>query len=178
MKKYLFSFESLIFILLIINTKGSNVPRILQPLTAGQCGKANPSISTDCTYANIQTNYCCFLTPISGGPSFCNRIGPTTYLPSMTAYKLEGVDYKIDCDIIEGTQGTPCGKINPATLDDCIASSTEKNSCCLYQSGNINYCLWIGSKASGQVISSVTCSSSFISTFTVIFVILIAILLY
>ena len=95
----------------------------------------------------------------------------------MTTYKLEGVDYKIDCDIIEGTQGTQCGKINPVTLGDCVFSSTEKNSCCLYQSGNINYCFWIGSKASGKVISTVTCSSSFFSTFTVIYAILIAILL-
>jgi hypothetical protein len=169
--------QLLIIILLSMYTRASDIQRTLMHSTPGQCGKANPSTSTDCTFANIQTNYCCFMTPMSGGASFCSWIGPTTYLPSMTTYKLEGVNYKIDCDIPEGAQGTPCGKLNPTILDDCTAFSTDKNSCCLYQSGNINYCFWIGSKASGQVIATVTCSSCFISAFTILSAFLITILL-
>jgi hypothetical protein len=157
---------SILFLSTKINT--SDALRSLLPSTAGKCGIINPTVSTDCTSKNIRENYCCFMTPSDGGASFCNWISPPAYLPSMETYNLEGVDYTIDCGIVEGKQGTPCGILNPKELKDCSASSTENNSCCIYHLDDLKYCFWLGYSGKGQVITTVTCNSTFLSSFVII----------
>jgi len=138
--------------------------RSLLPSTAGNCGKANPTISTDCTSVSWQQNYCCLMTTMDGANSFCNWIGPPTILPSMEKYTLEGVEYKVDCDIQEGIQGTPCSVVAPKELKECSKASTSDNSCCMYVDGDLTYCFWLGYKGLGSVVAKVTCYSSFLSS--------------
>lgn len=161
--------SSIIILSLMVNT---------QPSTAGECGNANPTVSTDCTSASIQTNYCCFMTPINGGDSFCNYISPPSYQVSMTTFTLEGVSYNIDCDITEGTPGTPCGIVGPSKTSDCSTFSLETNSCCYYNLDDDHYCLWLGSKGSGQIMPTVDCGkSSYISTITLFLTVLFALVI-
>jgi hypothetical protein len=145
------------------------------PSTAGNCGSDNPEVSTDCTTENGQQTYCCYMTPTNGGASFCNTISPPMYLPSMTTYDLEGTDYNIDCDIVEGTEQTPCGVVGPNELSDCTEYSTDTNSCCYYNLNDNRICVWAGNKLFGNIVTGLDCGSnhsSYISTFTLILALL------
>jgi hypothetical protein len=129
------------------------------------CGIPDPKVSTDCTKKNTVTEFCCFMesttTPTTTAP-FCKPIGPTDYLPSMSTWKVNGTDYKINCDIVSGTIGTPCGTVGPKTLADCAKADTTANSCCWYhnEKTKIDYCFWAGMKMSGSIIETVQCNSS------------------
>ena len=159
----------------------SNELRMLLPSTAGNCGNPSPGISTDCTSSNNQTNYCCYMTPLDGvSPNFCNWISPPEYLPSMVNYTLENSIYGIDCDIIVGTQGTPCGINHPISASNCTSFSNSTNSCCYY-TGGPNYCFWLGFKGRGALRANVECdklSSSYLSIFSVLFCLITALILY
>ncbi len=165
-------------IIALVNTQTDklNDPNIQAAINIGNnpvpvstsCGIANPKVSTDCTKNNKITDYCCFMesttSPTTVTP-FCQPISPTSYLTSMTTWKVNGTDYKINCDVVVGATGTPCGKVGPKSLEDCSTSSTLTNSCCWYHNtkSNIDYCFWIGMQMSGSLIENVQCSSSFLS---------------
>jgi hypothetical protein len=178
MKKDFFLAITLSLLYYCLNS--SNELRMLLPSTAGNCGNPSPANSTDCTSSNNQTTYCCYMTPYDGSPNFCNWISPPAYLPSMVNYTLENSTYGIDCDIIEGTQGTPCGVNNPLSPSNCTAFSNSTDSCCYY-TGGPNYCFWLGFKGYGTLRANVECdrlSSSFIQIFTVLSYLITALILY
>ena len=170
--KIIFTISYLI-IFLSSTINSSDDLRSLLPSTAGECGKANPTVSTDCTSVSWQQNYCCYMTPLDGGNSFCNWIGPPTILPSMEKYTLEGVEYKVDCDIQEGKQGTPCGVIGPKDYKECSSSSKSDNSCCMYVDGDLTYCFWLGYRGLGSVVAKVTCYSTFLSSILITLILLV-----
>lgn len=138
----------------------TNVPAGIVIPPQDRCGSGSPNKSTDCTNSNTLTQYCCYMTPLEGGPGFCNTISPPKYEPYMKTYQLYNREFKIECDIAMGTQGTPCGTVNPEKYTDCTSHSMIDNSCCYYNSGNVTYCFWLGfSGGIGQVIPSINCAA-------------------
>jgi hypothetical protein len=130
-----------------------------QPITRrGDCGKENPSNSKDCTASNTFTEYCCHLTNPENNQTMCRKIFPPTFNPAYNMIRMDNTDYMINCDIQEGSPGTPCGIPAPGSPEDCTTSSSETNSCCHFGSDSLSYCFWLGYKADPRVtFPGITC---------------------
>ena len=116
--------------------------------------------SKSCTSQSTTFSYCCQMTPTSGTGQFCSSVGPTQYLPSMKTWAINGTSYNVQCDIVDGLTGTPCGVLSPKTYTDCTRYSNTTNSCCMYSNStlNVNYCFWIGMPLSISPVPSVQCN--------------------
>jgi hypothetical protein len=130
-----------------------------QPITRrSDCGQQNPTNSKECTASNTFTEYCCYLTNPENNQSMCRKIFPPTFNPAYNMIRLENTDYMINCDIQEGSAGTPCGIPAPGSPEDCTTSSGDYNSCCHFASDSLSYCFWLGYKADPRItIPGITC---------------------
>jgi hypothetical protein len=153
---------------------------------ATECGLPNPQHSTDCTQFNNMFTYCCYMTSLSK-PNFCQPILPTKYQTSITSWTVNDTSFGINCDIKEGSLGSPCGVVDPKNYTDCTKYSTSKNSCCFYKNSTLDltYCFWMGTYFPYSPINSVQCtppistvnSANYFGTLLIAFIILSILLL-
>lgn len=130
-----------------------------QPITRrSDCGKENPRFSKDCTASNNFSEYCCYLTNPENNQTMCRKIFPLSYNPAYNMIRMDNTDFMINCDIQEGSPGTPCGIPAPGSPEDCTTSSGDFNSCCHFASDSLSYCFWLGYKADPRItLPGITC---------------------
>ncbi len=146
------------------------------PITQQQnllCSKKTPSSQEDCTNLNSAGMYgdlCCYLESISeSSEKKCISIPFSAYLSYVEYYNLNGILYKITCDIKNRYEKknavlNPCGgKVSHPNMKKCKKYSSYVDSCCYYNGKEEENeyvdlypdteegCYWLGAKYKGTI---------------------------
>ena len=151
------------------------------------------STASECLKKSNETTYCCFISPINdpSSPSMCYPFPKDKYY-GFANINFNNKTYSIECGIGSRYMGTNwnfisgvrklCGEKNPNDYTECIKDSTENNSCCYYESEEMNErgCYWLGIKYQAKVTKNkytFICGSNFLKYLKVLSLLIISLYL-